>query len=283
METRMKKGFFKPRRFGQLLLRDLAGGYRGILIAMAAVAGTVIVLSALTMLGQAPAGEIRYNGALGFHLGFFVQLLFFGGFIVTSLAFREARQNGSAAFYLTLPASLFEKLASKLLVTSVGFALGSLVFYTATAAVSEGINTLIFGTSHGFFNPFDPTVLKAVALYLLAQSVYLLGSIWFKKFAFVKTVLWVSVAAIGIIVVAAVVGRIVLADHFVWNPPGKTGLPRGAWGLNWSDEFFASKFGLGSRGYSGLMTFKTIGEVLFFAMAPVCWLAAYYRLNEIEA
>jgi hypothetical protein len=251
MEMHMKKGFFDPQRFGQLLLRDLSGGYRGILIAMAAVAGTVIILSALTMLGMAMGPRVRYSGNPVFHYSFFVQLLFFGGFIITSLAFREARQNGSAIFYLTLPASPFEKLASKLLATSVGFALGSLVFYTATAAVSEGINRLIFGTSHGFFNPFDPIILKAVAIYLLTQSVYLLGSIWFRKLAFVKTVLWVSLIAIGIVVVSAVVARIVLSDHFVWNPPSVAGPPRGAWGLNWSDNFLASKFGPGTAGYAG--------------------------------
>jgi hypothetical protein len=114
--------------------------------------------------------------------------------------------------------------------------------------VSKGINTLVFGTSHGFFNPFNLTVLKAVGFYLITQSVYLLGSIWFRKLAFVKTVLWVSVFAIGIIVVAAVLGRIVLADHFVWNPPSVSGLPRGAWGLNWSDAFLLSRFGAGSAG-----------------------------------
>jgi hypothetical protein len=145
MEMRMKKGFISPRRLGLLLLRDFVGGYRSILIAMAAVAGSVIVLSALTLLGTGQGTGAGVKGSSDFHLEFFIQLLFFGGFILTSLAFREARQNGAGIFYMTLPPSAFEKLVSKVLVTSIGFGLGSLVFYTATAAASEGINRLIFG------------------------------------------------------------------------------------------------------------------------------------------
>jgi hypothetical protein len=283
METHMKKGFFDPRRFGQLLLRDLAGGYRGVLIAMAAVAGTIIIISALTMLGVTMGSSVPYYGNPTFYGSFFVELLFIGGFIVTSLAFREARQNGSAIFYLTLPASPFEKLASKLLSTSVGFALGSLVFFTATAAASDGINRLIFGTGHGFFNPFDRTVLDAVGVYLLTQSLFLLGSVWFRKLALVKTVLWTSLIVIGIVVVAAVFARFVLAEHFVWDRVQAGGVRIGGWSLNWSDAFLKSRFGPGSGGYPGLMAFKTIGEVLCYAMAPVCWLAAYFRLKEVEA
>jgi hypothetical protein len=283
METRTKMGFFNPRRFGQLLLRDVAGGYRGWLIAAAAVAGTVIVLSALTVLGISRGENIRFNGASNFHVGFYIQLLLLGGFISTSFAFREVRQNGAGIFYMTLPASQFEKLASKLLVSSVGYVLGSLVFYTATAAVSEGINRLIFGAGHGFFNPFDPTILRAAGMYLLAQSIFLLGSIWFKKLAFVRTVLWLSVFAIGAVVVTAVAARIILAGHFVPSMVQAGAERIGGWSLNLGNDFLMSRFGPGSPGSTGLTIFKTIAEVLLFgALAPVCWLAAYFRLRETE-
>jgi len=53
MEKRTAALHFSPKRFAQILLRDAAGWYRGWLIAAAAVAGAVIVLSALTMLGTA--------------------------------------------------------------------------------------------------------------------------------------------------------------------------------------------------------------------------------------
>ena len=202
---------FKPGRFAQLMLRDLAGGYRSLLVAMAAVAGSVILISTLTVLGRTLAGA---STGADFYPSMFVNLLFLGGFIVTSLAFREVRQNGGGIFYLTLPASSLEKFASKLLATSVGYALGSLVFFTAAAAVSEGVNRLIFGFGNTFFNPFDRSVLQAIGFYLIFQSVFLLGSVWWKKLAFVKTVLMLQLVAVGIALVAAVTFRIVFREYF---------------------------------------------------------------------
>ncbi len=222
------------------------------------------------------------GGASAFHVSFYIQLLFIGGFISTSFAFREVRQNGAGIFYITLPASQFEKFASKLLVTSVGYALGSLVFYTATAAASEGINHLIFGAGNGFFNPFGLTVLRAVGIYLLAQSIFLLGSIWFKKLAFVRTVLWLSLFAFAAVLVAAVAARIILADHFVMSAAQAGSAKVGGLTLNWSKDFLMSAFGPGSPGYPGLLVFKTIAQVLLVALAPVCWLATYFRLRETE-
>ena len=271
MEMQMKTSFFSPRRFGQLLLRDLAGGYRSILIAMATVAGVVLIVSALTVLGS--------GGDASFHLGFFVQTLFFGGFIVTSLAFREVRQNGGGIFYLTIPASTFEKLASKLVVNSVGYSLGLLVFYTALASASEGILRLVFGRGNAFFNPFDPMVLKAVALYLVTQSVYLLGSIWFRKLAFVKTALWLGVFIIGVAIVAAGAVRIIWADHFVLGRLGSDAMRFGKYSMVLPPDIFSA----GSPEWNGLLRFKLAAEILLYgALAPVCWLASFFKLSEIE-
>ena len=120
-----------PRRVGHLFLRELAVSYRGLLIAAATVAGAVIVVSAVSALAMStqapPHGLVQGDG----YLGFYRLLLFLGGCIVTSLAFREVWQAGSGIAYLSLPGSTLEKLAVKLLVTSVGFAAGSLIFMSA--------------------------------------------------------------------------------------------------------------------------------------------------------
>lgn len=261
---------FKPRRFGQLVLRDLANGYKSLLVAMAAVAGSVILVSALTILGRRLSGAA--TGVWDFHPNMFTNLLFLGGFIVTSLAFREARQNGSGIFYLTLPASSLEKFASKLLVTSVGYAVGALVFFTAVAAASEGLNRLIFGFGNPFFNPFDLRVLEAVGYYAIFQSVFLLGSVWWKKLAFVKTVLMLQVVAVGIALVAGVALRIVFARYFH------------GWSIDLADV----------PGWDALMNQTVAGHgplveiarvlriVVLAATAPVCWAIGWLRLREIE-
>lgn len=261
---------FTPRRFAQLVLRDLAGGYRSMLVAMAAVAGTVIMISALTVLGLKTAGSL--TGVWSFHPNLFSNLLFLGGFIVTSLAFREVRQNGGGIFYLTLPASSLEKFASKLLTTSVGYALGCTVFYTAVAAASEGINRLLFGFGNPFFNPLDPRMLGAIGYYLVAQSVFLLGSVWWRKTAFLKT--WGSLMAVlfGVALVAWAAIRIAFGRYLhgtmidLGNIPGLSELTVQA-----------------QSGHGLLVDIGRVLRIVFLAgTAPVCWLIGWLRLREIE-
>lgn len=131
----MIEGVFNPQRLFLLLRRDFAHGYRAVLTAMAAVGGVLIVLSFLSMLGR--AGQ-------DFYTPFYVGLLFLGGFLFSSSAFREMHQQGSGSFYLTLPGTTLEKLLSKLLVTSVGYAAAVLVFMTGASAVSELLNRAVF-------------------------------------------------------------------------------------------------------------------------------------------
>ena len=278
MEMHMQRGFWSARRFGHILLRDVAGGYRSLLIAMAAVAGAVVVLSALTALGMSSRGPISAtgaSGAAGFYLNIFRNILFLGGFIVTSLAFHEIRQNGAGMFYLTLPGSLFEKLLSKLLITSVGYAVGSALFLTAASALSEVINRLLFGFGHGFWNPADPAVLKMAAIYLVTQSVFLLGSIWFRKTAFLKTMLWIIIFAIGAAIVFGVTARFILPGQLAGHGFG--------WSMNLGRGQFSGMLGPGAQGYAGLPGFTLAARILFYGvLAPVCWLAAYFKLGEVE-
>jgi hypothetical protein len=261
---------FKPRRFAQLLLRDLAGGYRSLLVAMAAVAGTVILVSGLTVLARHLTGQ--HVGVSDYHYNLFAELLFIGGFIVSSLAFREIRQNGGGIFYLTLPASAIEKYASKLLATSVGYALGCVVFYTAASAASEGINRLLFGFGNAFFNPFTRGVLEVLGFYLVSQSVFLLGSIWWRKLAFVKTVLTIQAVAVGVATVMYVTTRIVFHRY----------------ATNLNDEWYAIPgwqplMEQTTAGYGPLVEIGRILRVVFLAgTAPVCWLLGWLRLRDTE-
>ena len=185
----MIEGVFNPQRLFLLLRRDFAHGYRAVLTAMAAVGGVLIVLSFLSMLGR--AGQ-------DFYTPFYVGLLFLGGFLFSSSAFKEMHQQGSGPFYLTLPGTTLEKLLSKLLVTSVGYAAAILVFMTGASALSELLNRAVFAAGHTWFNPFSPANLKSAAVYLVLQSLFLLGSVWFRKVVFLKILLAENIVVIGL-------------------------------------------------------------------------------------
>jgi hypothetical protein len=266
-------GIINGRRFGRILLRELAASYRGLLIAMAVVGGVFIVTSLLAAVGR--GGGMAMGGAADFRLGYFRNALFLGGFILTSLAFREVRKGGGGVFYFTLPGSLLEKFLAKLLLTSVGYAVGCILFFTAASGVSLLITTLLFGagTGAGVLNPVHPAVLRMAAVYLVTQGIFLLGSIWFQRLAFLKTVLWVLIIAVGAGIVFSVAARLILAHPL---------LAGGGGGFS---------FGLGGNGFRGMLGgshldmggLKIAGQVLLYAvLGPVCWLAAYFKLGETE-
>ncbi|MBN1836360.1 MAG: hypothetical protein JW820_10955 [Spirochaetales bacterium] len=252
------------RRLGLLLRRDLAGGYRGVLIAMAAVGGFLILSRVVSAFSHQPAPV---------HPAIYAQLLFIGGFIVTSLAFRELHLDSQSIFYLTLPGSALEKFLSKLLVSSVGYALGSLVFYSAVSAAAEGISRLIFGTSYPFFNPLDRNVLLAAAAYLVTQSVFLVGSLYFRRLAFVKTVLYLVLFGIVLGIVSGLAAWIVFRDY--------------AMGRSIIFQPYLNQLGATGELERILQPlaegFWRAARLLFWiAVAPVGWVIGYLRLRETE-
>ena len=282
-----EKGFaahVSLRRVGRLFLRELAHGYRGLLVAAAAIAGGIIVFSAIGSLavsmGGAPLGTIRGDG----YAGYFTYLLFLGGCIVTSFAFREVWHSGRGIAYLTLPGSALEKLGVKLLLTSVGFAAGSLVLVTATAAASEALDRLVFGVGHGFFDPFTPAVLQAVVRYLVIQSFFLLGSIWFRRLAFIKTVLAILVIGVCLGILAMIALRIGIGPHLssLGGGAGWGAMRFGRWSFQMNGTGLQDLFTPGSKNFGGANAFKITAEALLIAMAPASWVAAYFRLREAE-
>jgi hypothetical protein len=264
------EGVFNPRRLFLLLRRDFAHGYRAVLTAMAAVGGILIVLSFLSMLGR--AGQ-------EFYTPFYVGLLFLGGFLFSSGAFKEMHQQGSGPFYLTLPGTTLEKLLSKLLVTSAGYAAAILLFMTGASALSELLNRAVFAAGHTWFNPFSAANLKSAAVYLVFQSLFLLGSVWFRKVVFLKILLAENIVVIGLAIIAAITFRLVF------------------WGLFSGGHLRPEVLQMFSQGFGnvvvngrvaeafnhGSQVFLTILRVLFWgAFAPFCWVAAYFRLRETE-
>jgi hypothetical protein len=254
--TRIEQ-LLNPARLSLLLKRELAHGYRGFLITMAAV-GAFIVASSLLSMVATPEPDSYLPG--------FTLLLFVGGFIYTARSFRDLAEPVSGQFYLMLPGSALEKLLSKLLASTVGFALWALLFYSAAANITELLSLLIFGAGHGFFNPFSAVVLRPVLYYLVLQSVFLLGSIWFKKAALVKTTLAAAVLFIGLFLFAGLLFCLLFG---VPAPGPQTSLL--------VNRFFTEH----KEELSSML--DPLVPILFWAgFAPVCWVITYLRLRETE-
>jgi len=259
--------YFRLDRFFLLLKRDFLTHYRTILIAFAAIAGFVIFSSAISAL--------KHNGG-DFHLKLYFMLLYVGGFIVTSRAFREIYDSQKSYTYITLPGSLPEKFIERLISTSIGYALGTFLIYSVVAAISESLNRLLLGYTHTLLSPLSRAFLIMVAAFFVIQGLFLAGSVFFKKNSFIKTILMLTLFAIALLMLAIFASRFIFPEFFEGLHPGKHEFNTMHDLAEW----------LGMTEARLLLFGRTIWlviRILFWVvLAPLCWVVSYLKFRKIE-
>ena len=252
---------FNFHRLALLTRNTLWSSRSKIVLVTCAVGAFVVLISGLAALG---------GTAAHFHSWFYPLFLFSSGFIVTSNSFKELRDYKTAGAWLTLPASTPEKFTSRLLLTSPGYFVGTLMLYCGIAVLSEGINRFLLGFAHTWFNPLDPTILWCGAIYMVLQSLFLVGAIYFQRWAFIKTVLFLNVLCIALIVFAF------SAFVLLFNP-GEANLTEGgvAHLIELVHGEWLQQITQGVR--------RIVNVLFWVVLAPFCWLVSYYRLKEFEA
>lgn len=258
--------FFSLKRMALLFRRDLAANYRTILIAASVVAALVLVSSLL-------AGW--QHGAGKPHQIFYFQVLFIGGYLVSSRTFREIHDTQKSYAYVLLPASTLEKFSQRLLSTSLVYTLGTLTAYLAVAGLCELLNKLLFGFSLPLFNPFNRVTLLILAGYLVSQSVFVLGSVYFRKTAFLKTLLTLFLLGVLLGVLAYLGLVLLLPDYFDGLKPSDD--------LNLYFEYMERQ-GWQGGGVIGVFRAAAVAARIFFwgLLAPLCWVLSYRRFRRVE-
>jgi hypothetical protein len=258
--------YFQLKRMALLFRRDLAMSYRTILIAASVVAALVLVSSLLTA---------WQHGSGKPHPVLYAQILFIGGYLVSSRAFREIHDAQKSYTYALLPASTLEKFSERVLATSVVYTLGTLAAYLAVAGMSELLNLLLFDFSLPLFNPFSKAMLLTLAAYLITQSLFVLGSVYFRKTAFLKTLLSLFVLGVLLALLVYLALVLLLPDYFDGLKPRDE--------LNLYFDYMERQ---GWQGEGVVRFFRFVGEAarIFFwgLLAPLCWVLGYRRFRKIE-
>lgn len=255
--------YFSGSRFGRLVVRDLVVNAKTLLITVGAILGSLLVIN----IASVPSGD-----QWRFHQVFFPLTLLIGGHVVTSLAFTEMHNRGSGYLYLTMPGSILEKFLVKLLLTSLGWVVIATVAYGLFSILAAGLTQLFFGIAHPLFNPFRTNMLRFIHLYVVTQSVTLLGAIYFKKLHLVKTVLSASALVILGGLIFALFTRIIFWRYF---------------------DSFSAKHHMGyamvlnfdqSEHLTDLLCVTSYYIKFFFwwLMAPLLWVIGYFRLKDTE-
>ena len=255
-----------PRRVGILMRHDIVRQSKSIVTGFATLAGIVI---GLFLIASASGGGDE------FHTSLFVNILVIGGFVVSSTAFSELSDPKTGIHYLMLPGSTLEKYVAKLLLTSIGWTVSVLVLYVLASVVGTLLGGLFFATTPGVFLPASRAIWVSIAGYLVAQSVFLFGSIYFRKVALLKTALAAIVVAFSLGIVWVFATRLAFAPLF-------TGFFELAPHYSGSNPMAALDLDP-ARAQALARGIEAAGDVLTWIVTPILfWVVGILRLRETE-
>jgi hypothetical protein len=259
------QNIFNPTRFYLLVRNGIVLNKSTILIVSAAVGGILLFLSALDVFrGYRPR----------FHQGLYLGVLYVGGLIVTNRIFNEFHDTVKGPAWLLIPASLLEKVSSRIALSTVVYVITTMLVYFGFSILSEGFNWLLFDRHHPLFNPLDQLVLHGVVLYFVLQAPFLVGAIYFQKHSLSKTILTLLGYTCVLFVVVVIAKWLILGDYFDGLLPGLEALIEQT---GTSDDAIIAN--LERLGRVALW----IWRIIFWALIPlVCWTICYYRLKETE-
>jgi len=252
---------FNPRRFFLLIRNSLFLGRSLILLFSAAMGGMVIFLSILV---------VKYRGPLELFSIFYSVTLYIGGFILTVNIFEGLHHEARGAAWLCLPASTLEKFTSGLVITSIMYTIGIMMLFFLISLISEGIIRNIWGPGHGLglFNPLSKKILFNTLIYIILQSVFLLGEVYFKNHAVFWTILNLVIYFFIFYMIAGITGKILFKDfYFLWHFVSMSSMP-----------------GLPSGYHEHILSIIKWAVYIgfWYLLAPLCWVIGYFRLKEKE-
>jgi hypothetical protein len=183
-------------------------------------------------------------------LGSYFFILYTGGFVLTSRIFNDMHNPQKSYLFLMLPCSNLERFLSKWILSSVGFALGTLLLCYSYSLLIAAINS--FDYKHPI-DLFQENLWIDIWKYIILQSVLLLGAVTFRSHALMKTTLVLGCFFLAISLFSLFVTIIFfLPGHL---DQGATMIEGSLYGWNFA---------------------------FWVTLAPVCWYITYLRVTEYE-
>lgn len=256
---------FDIHRFALLLRLDFAEKGKNFLM----MGGLLIALLLAMVLPIA-----IYNGfsdlLLILHALALFMVVIFGGSLYTSYAFSQYGSSDTGIAAIMLPASQFEKFLVSLLINLL-FTIPVAFFFVKFHYWSvEFANGKLPAAAHKY-NPLPVDIMRYfIYVHVIVQGATVLGSIYFKKLAYIKTagVLFVMFVLFAIV-------NLILIYQYTSDPSKVVAFPFGSW------QIYYYKL----NQYYNLDYTKSVKSLIyafpiFFLLST--WLISYVRLKEKE-
>ena len=192
----------------------------------------------------------------------FPLVLLGGGVLITSIIFNDMHHPRKGHFYMTLPASRYDKLLARFLLSLPGYVIYVCIFFTAYVLLSDAINTLLFQQTHQWPFATPGALYQPLFAYLLIHSVFFLGAIWFKRQAAIRTALAAAVAIIFFTAVERLAFLIIFHDIEIV-------------------KLAHLKYAIPITNFPLHLLYNMPWPVLILTL--LCWITAVVRYHEIEA
>lgn len=268
--------FFNFQRFTLLVIKHWADNKKRYGLSVLAFIGLLITWFVFTMLTGMDAKPM---GKTAQQVTFFLSLFAVGTFYASQY-FNELGSRAKGINYLMVPASAFEKLLCSLLYSVLLFIIVFTACFYLVDIVMVAIANSLPGSETpqqkaGILNVFKVIILRFnqdstinfLLFFFSVQSVFLLGSVYFEKYSFIKTI------------ISGFVGAFILFCFMYFFTEHL--LPDGDYPMGFLTAYRVYVDGVNDR---LIQIPRWIGEVFrFMAMygvAPFLWIVTYYRLKE---
>jgi hypothetical protein len=279
---------FDLNRFTLLVSKHWSENRKKYLLGLAAMAGMLFIWYSFVLMIDA-RHRIDHDMQMGtFFFGLGILGCFFG-----SVMFTELSSGPKAMNYLSFPASHFEKLLCGLLYGVVLFFIAYVtIFYLVDFAMVNFGNSIgpnaqnldnvlakpasvvnVFGKYPGGLGSGNaaPNIFGIfIFAYLVLQSSYILGSVYFAKFSFIKTTIALACVAL---IIALFVSKVL--DQMLPYGSSYDGLT--SLSVYTDKNYESAKFVALPEWINDVLVF-----ILKFALAPIVWIVTYFRFTEKE-
>lgn len=203
--------------------------------------------------------------------------LYISGFIFASKTFKSFSYTPSGMHYLLIPATHFEKLTVNILLSIVYYFLMILITYTIGNFIGTNLGNLIFqtnnpinfelfniGTNVNDWNNIDISRISLLTVFLtftIIQSIFILGSVYFKRNATSRTFLSLAAVSIVLVLIELLFVKLTFGTYHFDNQMVQLNITNGR------DLFHG---------------FEITGKILQYITVPFLWVVSYFRLTEKE-
>jgi hypothetical protein len=256
---------FSFTRLGLLIKKQWADHSRLYALAVAAIVGLMAIAFFLWTL---PDGN---REVMGTYIILLVTL-FLGGSIFASMMFADLSQRTTGIYWLSVPATHAEKMVCAILYSQVFFNAVVLIIFFILQPIALSLvkmNPHIQFHSGLARDEFRSVVINIAVGYCAMQALFLLGSVYFQRFSFIKTV-------VATLLVAFVFFHFL--RYVIWPIiPHNLNMHKGLTDFEVQDD----------KGFRAMYSLpQWVGTSLKYAFqyiwVPVFWAATYFRLKEKE-